>query len=65
MDLASKHVLIPLYILFSMHIHVTGTVVKHKRGKLLSDLAHPGDEVLVARGGRGGVRLCSFAIDEI
>ncbi|KDO84710.1 hypothetical protein CISIN_1g011645mg [Citrus sinensis] len=57
MDLASKHVFIPLYILFSMHIHVTGTVVKHKRGKLFSDLAHPGDEVLVARGGRGGISL--------
>lgn len=38
-------------------IVVTGTVVKHKRGKLLADLAHPGDEVLVARGGQGGVRL--------
>ncbi|KDO84707.1 hypothetical protein CISIN_1g011645mg [Citrus sinensis] len=34
-----------------------GTVVKHKRGKLFSDLAHPGDEVLVARGGRGGISL--------
>lgn len=35
---------------------MTGTVVKRKRGKLLADLAHPGDEVLVARGGQGGVR---------
>ncbi|XP_057975816.1 probable GTP-binding protein OBGC2 isoform X2 [Malania oleifera] len=34
-----------------------GTVVKHKRGKLLADLALPGDEILVARGGRGGISL--------
>lgn len=34
-----------------------GTVVKHKRGKLFSDLANLGDEVLVARGGRGGISL--------
>ncbi|KAI3686643.1 hypothetical protein L1987_80324 [Smallanthus sonchifolius] len=34
-----------------------GTVVKHKRGKFLADLAHHGDEVLVARGGQGGVSL--------
>ncbi|KAG6648566.1 hypothetical protein I3843_07G153000 [Carya illinoinensis] len=34
-----------------------GTVVKRKRGKLLADLAHPGDEVLVARGGQGGISL--------
>ncbi|KAJ4702025.1 GTP-binding protein [Melia azedarach] len=34
-----------------------GTVVKHKRGKLLADLAHPGEEVLVARGGQGGISL--------
>lgn len=33
----------------------TGTVVKHKRGKLLADLAKPGDEILVAKGGQGGV----------
>ncbi|XP_028765175.1 probable GTP-binding protein OBGC2 isoform X2 [Neltuma alba] len=32
-----------------------GTVVKRKRGKMLADLAQPGDEVLVARGGQGGV----------
>lgn len=36
----------------------TGTVVKLKRGKLLADLAQPGDEVLVAKGGQGGVRMC-------
>ncbi|XP_061366449.1 probable GTP-binding protein OBGC2 [Gastrolobium bilobum] len=34
-----------------------GTVVKSKRGKLLADLARPGDEVLVARGGQGGISL--------
>ncbi|KAI3464900.1 hypothetical protein Pfo_021563 [Paulownia fortunei] len=34
-----------------------GTVVKQKRGKLLADLARPGDEVIVARGGQGGISL--------
>ncbi|EPS65880.1 hypothetical protein M569_08897, partial [Genlisea aurea] len=34
-----------------------GTVVKLKRGKLLADLANPGDEVVVARGGQGGISL--------
>ncbi|XP_008466516.3 probable GTP-binding protein OBGC2 isoform X2 [Cucumis melo] len=34
-----------------------GTVVKRKRGKLLADLVHPGDEILVARGGQGGISL--------
>ncbi|KAG6435372.1 hypothetical protein SASPL_100244 [Salvia splendens] len=34
-----------------------GTVVKQKRGKLLADLAQPGDEVLVAKGGQGGISL--------
>ncbi|CAK9148229.1 unnamed protein product [Ilex paraguariensis] len=34
-----------------------GTVVKHKRGKFLADLARPGDEILVARGGQGGISL--------
>ncbi|XP_010672494.2 probable GTP-binding protein OBGC2 isoform X1 [Beta vulgaris subsp. vulgaris] len=34
-----------------------GTVVKRKRGKLLADLANPGQEVLVARGGQGGISL--------
>uniref|UniRef100_A0A2P2MRJ0 JHL18I08.5 protein n=1 Tax=Rhizophora mucronata TaxID=61149 RepID=A0A2P2MRJ0_RHIMU len=34
-----------------------GTVVKRKSGKLLADLALPGDEVLVARGGQGGISL--------
>ena len=39
---------------------MTGTVVKHKRGKLFADLARPGDEILVARGGKGGVRHNAF-----
>ncbi|MCE3051274.1 hypothetical protein HAX54_049317 [Datura stramonium] len=34
-----------------------GTVVKLKKGKFLADLANPGDEVLVARGGQGGISL--------
>lgn len=35
-----------------------GTVVKRKRGgKLLADLVQPGDKVLVARGGRGGISM--------
>lgn len=34
-----------------------GTVVKNKRGKLLADLTHPGDEVVVVRGGQGGISL--------
>ncbi|KZV26771.1 hypothetical protein F511_25335, partial [Dorcoceras hygrometricum] len=34
-----------------------GTVVKNKRGKLLADLTHPGDEVVAARGGQGGISL--------
>ncbi|EYU32883.1 hypothetical protein MIMGU_mgv1a010024mg [Erythranthe guttata] len=34
-----------------------GTVVKLKRGKLLADLARHGDEVVVARGGQGGISL--------
>ncbi|KAI4336834.1 hypothetical protein L6164_015314 [Bauhinia variegata] len=34
-----------------------GTVVKRNRGKLLADLAQPGDEILVARGGQGGISL--------
>ncbi|XP_068648192.1 probable GTP-binding protein OBGC2 [Aristolochia californica] len=34
-----------------------GTVVKHKRGKLIADLARPGAEVLVSRGGQGGISL--------
>lgn len=36
---------------------MAGTVVKHKRGKVLADLARPGDEILVARGGQGGVSI--------
>lgn len=38
-----------------------GTVVKRKRGKLLADLARPGDEVLVARGGQGGISLMDMS----
>ncbi|XP_076893427.1 putative GTP-binding protein OBGC2 [Bidens hawaiensis] len=34
-----------------------GTVVKHKRGKFLADLAQHGDEIVVARGGQGGISL--------
>nr|CAD1818323.1 unnamed protein product [Ananas comosus var. bracteatus] len=34
-----------------------GTVVKRKKGKLLADLARPGDEIVVARGGQGGISL--------
>ncbi|XP_010271528.1 PREDICTED: probable GTP-binding protein OBGC2 isoform X2 [Nelumbo nucifera] len=34
-----------------------GTVVKRKRGMFLADLARPGDEILVARGGHGGISL--------
>lgn len=34
-----------------------GTVVKRKRGKFLADLANPWDEILVARGGQGGISL--------
>ncbi|CAI5460290.1 unnamed protein product [Closterium sp. Yama58-4] len=40
-----------------------GTVVKRKRGgKFLADLANPGDEVVVATGGRGGL-LSSLLAD--
>uniref|UniRef100_A0ACD5WCX1 Uncharacterized protein n=1 Tax=Avena sativa TaxID=4498 RepID=A0ACD5WCX1_AVESA len=34
-----------------------GTVVRRKKGSVIADLAHPGDEVLVARGGQGGISL--------
>ncbi|KQK12667.1 probable GTP-binding protein OBGC2 [Brachypodium distachyon] len=34
-----------------------GTVVRRKKGPVLADLARPGDEVLVARGGQGGISL--------
>ena len=46
--------------IFSYFVYLyAGTVVKRKRGKLLADLVQPGDEVLVARGGQGGVRTKS------
>ncbi|XP_043712883.1 probable GTP-binding protein OBGC2 isoform X2 [Telopea speciosissima] len=34
-----------------------GTVVKRKRGKLLADLALPGEEILIMKGGQGGISL--------
>ena len=35
--------------------------MKRKRGgKLLADLVRPGDKIVVARGGRGGVRKGSL-----
>lgn len=37
-----------------------GTVVKHKKGKFLADLTNPGEEVLVARGGQGGISLLNM-----
>lgn len=40
-----------------IYAYISGTVVKLTRGKLLADLVHPGDEILVARGGQGGVRF--------
>lgn len=45
---------------------MTGTVVKHKRGKFLADLARHGDEILVARGGQGGVSIpCLLDLSEM
>lgn len=38
-----------------------GTVVKHKRGKFTADLARHGDEILVARGGQGGISLLEMS----
>ncbi len=38
-----------------------GTVVKDKRGDLLADLSHPGDQLLVARGGKGGLGNAALA----
>lgn len=52
--------------LTSLTINSAGTVVKHKRGQLLADLANVGDEILVARGGQGGVRdIVCFRCSEI
>ncbi|KMZ72865.1 GTPase obg [Zostera marina] len=34
-----------------------GTVVKRKRGGFIADLVRPGDQILVARGGQGGISL--------
>ncbi|KAI5019393.1 hypothetical protein ZWY2020_044281 [Hordeum vulgare] len=42
-------------------VHV-GTMVRRKKGSVLVDLAHPGDEVLVARGGQGGPRGRMFGM---
>lgn len=38
-----------------------GTQVRDEGGRLLADLSHPGQEVVVARGGRGGRGNASFA----
>lgn len=46
--------------LFSDFHILTGTVVKRKKGTFLADLARPGDAILVARGGQGGVSIDSF-----
>ncbi|KAF5791064.1 putative GTP1/OBG domain superfamily protein [Helianthus annuus] len=40
---------------------LTGTVVEHKRGKFLYDLAQHGDKILVARGGQGGISLLEMS----
>ncbi|KAL5975083.1 hypothetical protein ACLOJK_031759 [Asimina triloba] len=42
-----------------------GTVVKRKRGTFLADLACPGDEILVARGGQGGVLVLGQPGEEV
>lgn len=36
--------------------------MKRKKGKVLADLANPGDEFLVVRGGQGGVITTSLSI---
>ncbi|KAL6493073.1 hypothetical protein OROGR_032832 [Orobanche gracilis] len=54
---ATKRVTLPVLIDPIRKAGYSGTVVKRKRGKLLADLARPGDEVVVARGGQGGVSL--------
>lgn len=39
-----------------------GTVVRRKRGGFMADLARPGDEILVARGGQGGISLIEMPV---
>lgn len=48
-----------------MLVCAAGTVVKRKRGGFIADLVHPGDEILVARGGQGGVSFLSTILSNI
>ncbi|KAG5542388.1 hypothetical protein RHGRI_022055 [Rhododendron griersonianum] len=41
---------------------LAGTVVRRKRGSIMADLARPGDEILVARGGQGGISLIEMPV---
>lgn len=57
LDLGSRFPEGTWLLLCLLVVFVAGTVVKRKRGgKFLADLVNPGDELVVARGGRGGVR---------